>query len=155
MSILLALITCCRRLACSLWLRLQLVRCLLFLSDCSPCSQLRTILFWIELLHSILLFMFVLGHFLLLGPLTCFGSKVLPFFVLWESLVTRSPFGTCQRLSANGPFLPSVGSWSFSFTWSSVAFGSKVFPFFVLRDSLATRSPFGMRQQLPACGPLA
>ena len=64
------------------------------------------ILFWVELLRSILLFMFVLGHFLSLGSLTHFGSKVFPFFVLWESLATRSPFGTCQRLSAIGPFFP-------------------------------------------------
>ena len=47
---------------------------LVSLSDCGPCSQLRTILFRIEFLCSILLFMFVLVHFLSLGPLTRFGS---------------------------------------------------------------------------------
>ena len=88
---------------------------------------------------------------LVLQDLLCLGLRLVsdlryfPFLFL-KSLATRSPFGTCQRLSANGPFLPSVGSWSFSFAWLYVAFGSKVFPFFVLHDSLATGSPFGTCQ---------
>ena len=44
------------------------------LSDCGPCSQLRAILIWVEFLCSVLLFMFVLVHFLSLGPLTHLGS---------------------------------------------------------------------------------
>ena len=116
------------------------------LSACGPHSQLRMILFSVEFLRSILLFMFVHVHLLLPGPLTRFGFKVFPFFVLWESLTTRSPFGTCQRFSVNGLFLPWVSSWSFSFAWSSVVFGSKVFSFFVLGDSLSTWLPFGTHQ---------
>ena len=50
------------------------------LSDCGPRTQLRTILFWVELLRLILLFMFIRGHLFSLGPLTRFGSKVFSYW---------------------------------------------------------------------------